>query len=62
MLIFKIICCIVIGFIGFYAFLQANSLKELKEKATEVEKDALGKIELIALGLPLLIICFIVAP
>ena len=61
MLVFKIVACIIVGFIGFYAFLEANSLGELKKKATENEKKALEKIEFIAIILPLLIAGFIMA-
>ena len=61
MLIFKIIACVIVGFIGFYAFLESTSLDELKSKATNGEKKSLERIELIAMGLPLLVVGFIVA-
>jgi uncharacterized membrane protein SpoIIM required for sporulation len=61
MLVFKIIACIVIGFVGFNAFLHANSLGELREKATKAEKKSLDVVESVAVILPLLVICFIMA-
>ena len=59
MSIFKIIICIIIGLIGFYAFLMCHSLEELKEKATKEEKKILEKIEAIAIFLPLAFFCFV---
>lgn len=61
MSISKIVFCIVIGLVGFYAFLQAQSLGELKEKATKEEKKAIDKITTIAIFLPLFIMCFIMS-
>ena len=61
MLIFKILACVVIGFIGFYAFLQIGALDEFIKKANECEKKAIERLELIAIGLPLLIVGLIVA-
>ena len=56
MLIFKIIMFIVVGFIGFYVFLQSRSLDELYKKATDEEKTALEKVEASALISPLILI------
>lgn len=61
MLILKIIACIVIGLIGFYAFLQVGDLDEFIKKANENEKKAIERLEFIAMGLPLLVVGFIVA-
>ena len=60
-MLIKIIGCIIIGLVGFYAFLNHTSLVELKGKATKEEKKALEKIEGIAIFLPLIIIAFIMA-
>lgn len=57
----KIIICIILGLVGFYAFLQHLSLAELKGKATKEEKKAIEKIEAVALFLPLIIAFFIMA-
>ena len=61
MSLFKIIACIVLGLIGFYAFLQRESLRDLTDKATKEEKKALDRIEAVAMFLPLLIMAFIVS-
>ena len=57
----KIIACIVLGLIGFYAFLQRQNLNDLVEKATKEEKKALEVIEAVALFLPLIVAAFIMA-
>ena len=59
MSIFKIIRCIVLGLVGFVAFIDHNSLSELRKKATKGEKKSLERIETIAMFLPLIIMFFI---
>ena len=61
MLIFKIIACIVLWFIGFYAFLLRYSLEELIEKASKEEKKVLYRIDAIATFVPLIASVFIIA-
>lgn len=61
LLLFKKIIAIVISLIGVYAYLQRYDYEELKAKATDKEKKALGKIEGIAILLPLIAAAFIVA-
>lgn len=61
MIIFKIIACIVLWLIGFYAFLLRDSLEELIEKASKEEKKALYRIDAIATFVPLIASAFIIA-
>lgn len=62
MSIFKIIICIILGLVGFCAFLYGQELRDLKSKVTKEEKKALDIIESIAVFLPLIIVAFIAAP
>lgn len=55
MLVVKIIVCIVVGFIGFYTYVQAQILQELLEKATNEEKKAMERIETVAFCLLLFV-------
>lgn len=53
---FKIIICIVVGVIGFKVFLNLDSLKELKKKATPEEKKDMEYVEWVAFLSPFVII------
>ena len=55
MLIFKKIIAIIVGLVGFVAYLQRYSYEGLKDKATEKEKKALGIIEGIAILFPIIL-------
>ena len=58
----KIIICVVIGIIGFKVFLNLDSLKELKKKATPSEKKDMEYIEWVAFLSPFVtIILFLCA-
>ena len=61
MLIFKIILCIIVGGVGFFTFLETDSLRELRKKATKEEKKSLDRIETVALFSPLVIFAIILA-
>ena len=59
MLIFKIISCIIVGGVGFVAFLETQGLRELKRKASKEERKSLDRVENVALFLPLVCMAFI---
>ena len=61
MLIFKIIMFIVVGFIGFYVFLQSRSLDELYKKATDEEKTALEKTQFMSIILTIIALSIVAA-
>lgn len=57
----KIILCIVVGVIGFITYLNMDSLKELKKRATPGEKKDLEYIEGVAFLSPFVIISLILS-
>ena len=60
MTVVKIIVCIVLCLLHFFALVDHTSLRELKKQATEGEKKALERIENVAIFLPLIIMFFII--
>lgn len=57
----RIIVCIIIGVIGFNVFLNLDSLKELKKKATPAEKKDMEYIEWVAFLSPFVIFFLILS-